>query len=108
MSYELLLLAQFVYCYLSLSPVISSTTTATAVISAVSTTTRTWTSRLISSFITWPAVSPVTYIALTTNEIWIKVSFRKYFTFTDPYFDTDLSVNCQGKQRDRKSTRLNS
>src|SRR5262245_53997970 len=38
-------------------------------------------------------VPSIGYITLTTNEVGVEISFRQYFTLTDPYFDTDLSVN---------------
>src|SRR6186713_2415355 len=46
---------------------------------------------------TFPSVSPVAYITLTTYEVGVQVTLTKHFTFTDPYFDTDLTVYCQRK-----------
>src|SRR5258708_1147475 len=42
-----------------------------------------------------PSFPSVTYIGLASDEIRIQVSLRQYFPFTDPYLDTDLSVNGQ-------------
>src|ERR1043165_8550138 len=51
----------------------------------------------IATTFTFSSVSSVAYIALTANEVRVQVSFTQNFTFTDPYFDTDLTVNSQRK-----------
>src|SRR5215212_4153318 len=42
-------------------------------------------------------VSPVAYIALSANKIWIEVPLCQHFSFTNPNFDTDLTINSQCK-----------
>jgi hypothetical protein len=46
---------------------------------------------LASSF---PAITQVT---LTSDKIWIQVTLGQHFTFTNPDFDSDLTINSKRK-----------
>ena len=83
----------------------SAATSVTATASSVTTATTT-TSVVISSIS--PVISPIPSIAfspipsvahftLAAGKVWIEVSLSQYFTFTNPYFDPDLSIYSQSK-----------
>src|SRR4051812_11823168 len=77
-----------------------SAAAATSAISAAATATSSVTTTMMSTTmptITLSSISSVAYIALTAYEVRVQVSLAKDFTFTDPYFDTDLTVNSQRK-----------
>src|SRR5687767_15198704 len=75
----------------------AATSSVAAASSVTTTTTMMSTTTAMSAVITFSSVSSVAYITLTTYEVRVQVSLTKYFTFTDPYFDTDLTVNSQRK-----------